>query len=643
MTSEQIEKLVDFITSPDCKIPLAARTCLVRDYLYPRTTVSSKTVVIIVGRFGLQNFAPFALLSQLLKWLVIVYDYLEDPFILSKLYAALWTKLNYESTKQWVCHLLYLTTTAALVKPWRIQYLLEVYQKSPGNKYVIGLLRKFREYSPARVKGKLPLVQDVFQTPNQEMVDALKVIHSSQPPVDAPPKPKQETPVQAGQKRPISAISTLVRVPPPLESRYELNMGIETITSLNQFVHKYHKLKFPDQMSLVFNDTGMLSRLLLYKGDEQAWGRFDSWLVQSLFTTIDSGINGPLLEKIVSFVTYAKELPVSVEDYLYTLLTKWDGKEHRDLVLHLLSYLPMLSAETAASKLLAPLRKLIEGSDAHMHLAIFNFFLALLNHWAVLSNAGLVEDLHLSEQCRTIRIIAAFIDHYGLLALEKFPDNMSIALNILDNFDQIIAFPGHVKFPVVITPSSDLTYYFFLSRSGILLSRISGIVIASKTLHLNATRDPLVDQSTGFQSYVLDICNSVWLNKAFEDLKHGRNAINPNRFTLENEFILILREAAASVDFNLNSLLSLSSSIMFCRLAALHLREMENQRKVVTRLKAPPSYASLKSVGNEGGLTMGFNDFRVSFLDALQARGYQGLHALLYGSMRKLMEKKNAN
>lgn len=575
---------------------------------------------------------------------MIVFEHLEDSFILGKLYAALWTKLNYESTKQWVCHLLYLTTTAAVVKPWRVQYLLEVYQRAPGNVYVVGLLRKYREYAPGLVKGRLPLVKKVFEMPNKEMAEAIRLIHArttSSPHLTVPKKEEADEPtVEIGKKRPISAISTLVRTPPPLESRFDLNLGIETTSSLSQFVHKYHKFEFPAQMSSVFNDTGMLSRLLLYRGDEKAWSRFDSWLVQSLFTTLDQGINGALLEKVVSFVTYAKELPVSVEDYLYTLLITWDGIQHRDLIFHLLSYLPMLSAESVATKILTPFKRLIEGGAPDMYFAIFTFLNSLISHWAVLSNAGLVEDLQLSEQCRTLRIVSAFIDHYGLIALETFPDHTSIAISILDTFDSITDFPDHVKFPIVITPSNDLIYYLLLSRSGVLLSRISGIVIAGKSLHMNATRDPLVDQSTAFQSYVLDICNSVWLNKAFDDFKTGRNVIHPNRFTLENELILVLRDAASKVGFNLNTLLSLSYSIMFCRLAALHLRDLENEAEVQERLTMPPSYATLKTIGAEGGLVMGFKHFRVSLLDILQSRGYHGLHALLYGSMRKLMEKK---
>lgn len=649
--SQQLENLIDFITSADCKISLTARTCLVRDYLFPRDKVPTKVIVTIISRFSSRSFAPIILFQHLLKWLVTVYDFFEDPFVLSKLYSSLLTKLSYETTRQWVCHLLYLSTTQALVKPWRVNFLMEIYQKYPNSMYIVALLRLYREYLPSLVKGTLPMVKaTIFKQPYPEMVSCIRNIHSHSPPnhrtnntssLMTSPSKKSIQKELSLKKRPNTSISTLnTPVPPSLFSRYQLNLGIETVTSISQFVEKYHKLKFTDQMASVFNDSGMLSRLLLYKGDELVWNRFDSWLVQMLFSS-ELNFNIPLMEKIVSFVTYTKELPISVEEYLFEIIKTWDGVSNQDMIFHLMSYLPMLSAESAATKLLTPLKRLIENSGPEMHIAIFNHFQDLIRNWKtlIMANSDQIE-LSLSEQCRTLRIIAAFVDHYGLIALETFKDNTEIALIILDMFEEITYFPSHGNFPIVITMSSDLIYYLILSRSGIALSRVSGIIIAGKSLHMNAQRDPLIDQSTAFQSFVLDICNSIWLNKAFDDLKPSSTVIHPNRFTVENDFILVLRDASAKIGFNLNTLLSLPHSISFCRLAAIYLRSLENNAKVKKRLMEPPSYSSLKQIGAQGGLMSGFNDFRVGFLDVLDEHGYHGIHNLLYGSMRKLMEKK---
>lgn len=611
--------------------------------------MSSKVVILIIGRFGIHTYAPIGLFQHLLKWLVVVYDFLEDPFILSKLYSSLITKLSYETTRQWVCHLLYLSTTQELVKPWRVNYLLEIYERFPNSIYIVALLRLYREYAPSLVKGKLPMIKStIFHHPSSDMASSIKYIQSrapSYPPsgsfssvtTAAPNNSLQQKLSQ--KKRPISSISTLTHTPPSLLSRYEITPGVETVTTINQFVQAYHRFKFPSQMSSVFNDSGMLSRLMIYRGDEMTWNRFDSWLLQSLFDAGTSNFNIPLLEKVVSFVTYSKVLPLSVEEYLCDVIFSWDGKKNRELIFHLMSYFPMFSAEVISARLLNPLRKLIEGSPPDMHIALFTFIHDLIRHWKTLVSAK-YSDIPLPEQCRTIRIVAAFVDHYGLLALEKFKDNTEITLIILDVFEEITYFPSHGHFPIVITMSPDLVYYMFLSRSGISVSRVAGVVITAKSLHMNAQRDPLIDQSTVFQSFVLDICNSVWLNKAFDNLKTSSSVIHPNRFSLENDFILVLREASEKANFNLNTLLSLSYSISFCRRAALYLRDLENRSNIKKRLMEPPSYASLKANAAQGGIALGFNDFRVGFLDELDDLGYSGIHNLLYGSMRKLMEKK---
>lgn len=110
----------------------------------------------------------------------------------------------------------------------------------------------------------------IFQQPSPETISAIKAIQSKPGSSTHSSAPSKVAPVQkelTHKKRLSGSISTLTHVPPPLFSRYDINLGIESVTSISQFVHKYHKFKFPEQMASVFNDTGMLSRLLLYKGD----------------------------------------------------------------------------------------------------------------------------------------------------------------------------------------------------------------------------------------------------------------------------------------------------------------------------------------------------------------------------------------
>lgn len=638
-----IEKLIGFIIDPSCRIPLAARTCIVRDFLFPRSKVSNKVVMLILGRFTTTTYTPILLFQQLLKWLVIVYEFLEDSLIVSKLYASLLTKISYETTRQWVCHLLYLATTQALAKPWRAKFLIEEYSKYPNSIYLVGLLKHYKEYNPALVSGFLPIIKPtVFQHPNESMATSIREIYarSSTLPAASQMNSTKFKKEPISRKRPHSIMSSNATIISALLPDNQPNLGVETITSIPQFIQRFHKLEFPLQMSYIVNDTGMLSRLLLYKNDSSAWSRFNSWLLQSLVSTRPA-FNISLLEKIVSFVTYSKELPASVESYLCDELKTWDGKQSRHLILHLLSYLPIQSAEEISETLLGPLKRIVETeADLATYIAINEFLLKLLKNWKswVLAKDETVAEVSIKEQCRSIRIVSAFVDHYGLVALEMFPNNIELSFSVLDFFEELTRFPKHEKFPIVITMSNELCYYLILSGSAANLSRVCGIVTLTRPLHLNAGRDLVFDQSTMFQSVVLDICNGVWLNKAFDLTKSPSSFSGIQRFTVEPELVENLREAAADRGLNINTLLSLSSSTLFCRRAAVYMRQLEKKQGVVQLLREPPWYISLKQNAAKGGIPLGFSDFRVSFLDELDREGFHGLHDLLYSSMKRLME-----
>lgn len=639
----EIEKLVSFIITPTCRVPLVARTCIVRDFLYPRSKVPSKIVMCILGKFTTTTYTPILIFQQLLKWLVIVYEFLEDSQIISKLYASLLTKISYETTRRWVCHLLYLATTQSLASPWRAQFLIEEYSRYPNSIYLVGLLKHYKDYNPALVSGFLPLIKPtVFQHPNNYMADSIRKIHNRSANLLANSQ-VISTAVKSeklSRKRAYSNLSVVTTTIPALLEEYQPNFGVETITNIPQFVERFHKLEFPLQMSYIVNDTGMLSRLLIYKNDDSAWNRFNSWLIHSLVST-GPAFNIPLLEKVVSFVTYSKELPVSVENYLYDVLITWDGRQCRDLIFLLLSYLPMQSAEDITERLLEPLKRIVENrGDVATYIAINEFFFKLLKHWKslVLVKNASIADFLIKEQCRVLRSVSAFVDHYGLIALEKFRNNVELSFTVLDYFEELIRFPDHSNFPMVIIMSSELCYHLILSGSAVNLSRICGIVTLTRPLHMNATRDAVFDQSTFFQSIILDICNGVWLNKPFDVTKSPSSFSGFNRFTLEPELVENLKEVAAARGFNINTLLSLSSSVMFCRRAAVYMRQLEKKQGVVQRLREPPGYASLKQNAVKGGVPIGFGDFRVSFLDELDDEGMHGLRDLLYSSMKRLME-----
>lgn len=93
LPSSPFSKLVDIITLPN-ELDQASLGNLIRN-LYPAGKVSDSVVVNVVGSLGHGKLKPnFIVQAALLKWLVMVYDVLQNQKILSQLYAILFDLLG---------------------------------------------------------------------------------------------------------------------------------------------------------------------------------------------------------------------------------------------------------------------------------------------------------------------------------------------------------------------------------------------------------------------------------------------------------------------------------------------------------------------------------------------------------------------
>jgi len=93
LAQDALEELVDIITQPN-ELDLASVATLIKD-LYPAGRVSDEIVLKVVGSLGHGKAkAAFPVQAALLKWLILVYDTLENQKILSQLYNLLFNLLD---------------------------------------------------------------------------------------------------------------------------------------------------------------------------------------------------------------------------------------------------------------------------------------------------------------------------------------------------------------------------------------------------------------------------------------------------------------------------------------------------------------------------------------------------------------------
>jgi centromere protein I len=119
LTNVSLGRLVDLITQPN-ELDQASLGSLIRN-LYPASKVPDAIVIKAVG--SLRPGVAFIVQAALLKWLVMVYDILENQPILSQLYSVLFNLLDTVAIRPQLCHLLSLITRRRHVRPFRIQML----------------------------------------------------------------------------------------------------------------------------------------------------------------------------------------------------------------------------------------------------------------------------------------------------------------------------------------------------------------------------------------------------------------------------------------------------------------------------------------------------------------------------------------
>lgn len=89
----ELNKLIDIITLPN-ELDQGSLSNLTHN-LYPVSKVPDSTVVKVIGSLGHGRFKPsYATQAGLLRWLVLVYDVLENPNILSQLYSIAFNLLD---------------------------------------------------------------------------------------------------------------------------------------------------------------------------------------------------------------------------------------------------------------------------------------------------------------------------------------------------------------------------------------------------------------------------------------------------------------------------------------------------------------------------------------------------------------------
>ncbi|KAI9813765.1 MAG: hypothetical protein M1827_003555 [Pycnora praestabilis] len=663
LPTDALKSILDIITQPH-GLDQTSVTNIIKN-LFPCSKVSSNAIICIVSRLG-QGKCKASLPTQaaLLKWLIMVMDILEDSSILSKLYGILFNLLDMISLRYGsphnmrlqgpdhdrasLCHLLSLTTRRRHVRPFRIQMLLEITQSSGNEPALVSLVRVFKEYYPNIVVGDAVSGKASYFT--ESKAQKLDVI-----------LPRQKAFKVIRQRR-SSAKGNKVAIPEVHTSRSnETSVSLEEIEDVHDLIGKLEKIEPPNQLISAIGDP-LLQKFLLLKPSDSTNKRLDSWLSaffdDELQRIAERQGHNERLSEVLGFcllhVRYTKTLPRPLELFLVTYINDWDGESHSGLMLELLSYIKIQPFNEVFTAFFSSIEATLLDNGPESKVVLLEYYTSILRQWTIRLLAVPIPESDIPHP--PSEILAQLVAHVDLLSLSLLETPGAT----LDHVSSILSFYETIAFALshsslnsnirINTPSSLVVYNLTFSTSLSTVSRLCGILAVYKRAFETAMAAASARGGEGgyprdfvnhFNGFLMDICNCLWRNRAF-----NREDVNALGCLFPTSALPALRTYADNLGHSLPTLFSLSYSTTVCALSIACFRDLEDVAEVAdppsiaVRHAGPVTQRSLTILGKEGGLKLSWANYRLEVLRWLEDRGVKGVGELMFNTMKHLMLAK---
>ncbi|KAI9837149.1 MAG: hypothetical protein M1838_004894 [Thelocarpon superellum] len=654
LQDEALNALIDVVTRPNT-LSQAGLAKLVR-HLYPAGQVSDEVVFKVVGCLGLGVDKPAPpVQAALLRWLILVYDVLADPSLLSRVYAVLFNGLDTLSLCAPLCHLLALVTRRKHVRPYRIQALLELRRKMGREPHLLGLIRVYKDYYPDIIVGETAAGKaSCFSHPNPEWRDRLVAIQEAQ----ASSLPDHERTQGAFKVARRGAKRSKVAVIPDVHTSRanEKSVTLEEVENVDNFIEKLDLVELPNQAISVLHDP-LLQKLLTLRPSDVATQRLERWLSSFFEEELqaaesedrDASPLQSILRGVLDYTRYTKTLPPACGRFLQAYLGTWNGYDHRGLIMDLATYVPMASFEELLAAFFQPIEVAILTEHVASKVALLEYYTTVLGHWTVclLASPMPPRSLLTTSAMTSYDSVIRRADTLCLTILEgTWAPPLTVISPILSFYEVVVDAVAHSRYDGrlrINIPSALLTYRLCFTTSLSCMSRLCAILAkykrafddTAKTEHKEVAypRETL----THFNGYLLDVCNCIWRNRAF-----NRDDLGAMGCLVPDASLPRLRAYVDGLGYVLPTILGLSYSPIFCALSITCFRELEDAAAddISIRHAGPLTQHSLARLKEDDGLDVRWADYRRAVLRWLEARGVRGVSNLLYITMKDLMPSK---
>ncbi|PKY06800.1 Mis6 domain protein [Aspergillus campestris IBT 28561] len=674
-----LERLVKLLTQPN-NLDQGTITTLLKN-LYPVEGVPSKLVTQVVCCLGPSKNKPApATQNQLLRWLILVYDFFDDRAHLSKLYAVLFNYLDMISLRKPLCHLLSFITRRKHVKPFRIQALMELVVNSGGeDKELLTLMKVFKNYCPDVLVGDLGGAGRkalFFKHPDPEWTSHVRALQDSNA---ERLRETQSSRFQVVLRGTTKRSKMEVLVPSVQTSRVSYNhTSLEEIRGIDHFVERLEKIELPNQIVSAIGDN-LAQKYLFLVQPEPAKRRLDDWLRSFFSDHLESGGDpddeqveslGYVLSLLVDYVRYTKEIPGTVASFLKSYIPVWNGVDNKEQLLQLLEYTPVTDYDTVRREFLSPLETSLLHQPLPVKGGLLDFYSSLVRQWGV----------HLRTQPFVPgeeKPLDRLLTHAELLALSILEcpstpqdgdsdatDTKPITLSVVEFYCTLAelfsyaSVNGNIRITI---PLASTVYSLVFTPISSVISIVSSVLasykasfeasMTSQVLQVPDSTDALYPtQLVGqFNGYIMDICNLLWRNRALNsDDPNALGCLIPaGTVTALTQYIREMNEASRErkrdipFSYSMPSLFSLSHHAALSNMSAACFAGIEDEtnREDQPRLTRPVTQKALNALEKDGGAKVSWQEYRVRMLDWLEADGSVGVGNLMRSTMKALRKE----
>ncbi|GBC41075.2 uncharacterized protein OCT59_001845 [Rhizophagus irregularis] len=625
--------------------------------LLPRANVPNFLIIKVLSNLGNKGL-NYNVQALLLRWIIIVYNVIEDHSQLIKFYGVIFHYMEYDTLRPFLCHILYLMTRREHVKPYRIRKLIDLRTRFGPEPHLLGLLTLYKDFFPNLVTIRIPPIKNAtFKCPDVEWFQLFNQIQRKWN------YNIMNNPItRSSSFKPTAKRRKLDHVEIPKACTFNAtrnSITLEEIMNIESLASSIDKIDLPSQLASVLENR-MLQHIVVCNPEKVTIARISYWLEQCLMELVYWNDNtaetkarlNSLLMKLVALTEFMKELLPVIQEFLVKYIQTWDGIEHQEAIFKLLSFLRPEPFEQLSEKFFTPLQNLHEKLSSSWKARLIRCYTDLFTHWILFQENNFGENnneieksensfLNLSIKGDYSRTIQGFIHHVNqvsIISLESTNDDLEVQHAIFSAFEAIANLQMNYNWNRVVIPSSSIVYRAFFSSSGMSLSRICGIILQYKEAF---DKNPQQNVSLHcrsyinyFNSFVMDICNCLWRNRPF-----NKTDKNSKGFQLDDDIIRKLQETCNE---DWTSCYSLTHLPSFAALSKSCIQDLEESTpNIKRRLTLPATQFSLKDISTAGGLQISFNDYRVHFLNVLYKLGFVGIHDFLYQSLTSLSKLKN--